>query len=165
MARMKSARKAAQSGKKGKKGDDTLLAANRNASHQYELLKRYEAGIVLLGPEVKSARDGKVSLREAYARIRKGEIFLVDAHFSPYRNATHEEEDPLRPRKLLLHAAEIRKLTKELQTSGVTLVPTKLYLKGGRIKVEIAVARGKRQHDKRDSMKRREAEREMERAR
>ena len=153
------------SGKKKKQGgDNPVLAMNRSASHQYHLLKRIEAGIVLTGPEVKSARLGRVSLKEAYARIHDGEIFLHDAHFSPYTHARVEEENPLRVRKLLLHAKEIRKLAKETQAGGVTLIPTKLYLKGGKIKVEIALARGKRLYDKRESKKNKEVEREIARA-
>lgn len=149
--------------KKG--GENPVLAMNRSASHDYHLSNRIEAGLVLTGAEVKSAREGRVSLKEAYARIRDGEVFLVDAHFSPYSHARLEEVDPRRPRKLLLHAREIRKLAKETSASGVTLVPTRLYLKTGRIKIEIAVARGKRQYDKRESARRREMDREMARAR
>jgi SsrA-binding protein len=141
-----------------------LLASNRSARYEYHLLKKFEAGIVLTGTEVKSAREGRVNLRDAYARVQAGEVFLHQAHFSPYSHARVEEIDPLRPRKLLLHASEIRKLAKETGTSGVTLVPTRLYLKQGKIKVEIALARGKRSYDKRESTKRREVEREIARA-
>jgi SsrA-binding protein len=140
------------------------LATNRAASHEYHLLERFEAGIVLVGAEVKSIREGRMQLKEAYARLERGEAFLVGAHVSPYRNAAHEDLDPVRTRKLLLHAREIRKLDKALQDSGTTLVPTRVYLKNGRIKIEIAVARGKRATDKRDSIKRREAQRDIERA-
>ena len=117
------------------------------------------------GPEVKSARERRVSLKEAYARIRNGEAFLHDAHFSPYTHARIEEADPRRVRKLLLHAREIRKLAKETKATGVTLIPTRLYLKGGKIKIEIALARGKRAYDKRESLRRKEVEREIARAR
>jgi SsrA-binding protein len=151
--------------KKSKAKDaNPVLANNRKAGHEFHLLERYEAGIVLLGPEVKSARQGRVSLKEAYAKIRNGEVFLLDAHFSPYTHAAHLELDPVRPRKLLLNAREIRKLAKALDGSGTTLVPTRMYLKNGRIKVEIAVAKGKKQHDKRDSLKRKQAERDIKRA-
>jgi SsrA-binding protein len=152
-------------GKKKKQGgDNPVLAMNRSASHEYHLLTRIEAGIVLTGPEDKSARQGRVSLKEAYARIRDGEAYLHDAHFSPYTHARSEGVDPRRTRKLLLHAREIRKLAKETQAGGATLIPTKLYLKGGKIKVEIALARGKRLYDKRESKKRKEVEREIARA-
>lgn len=148
---------------KKKKPDRTnpILANNRKASHEFHLLERYEAGIVLTGPEVKSAREGRVNLKESYARIRSGEVFLLQAHFSPYTHARNEDADPVRPRKLLLHAREIRKLSKELEGTGMTLVPTKLYLKAGRIKLEIAIARGKKLYDKRDSLKRKQADREI----
>jgi SsrA-binding protein len=151
--------------KKPKGGASPVLAMNRSASHQYHLLARYEAGIALTGPEVKSAREGRVSLKESYAKITAGEVFLHDAHFSPYSHARMEETDPRRVRKLLLHAREIRKLAKETVAGGVTLIPTKLYLKGGRIKIEIALARGKKLYDKRESRKKKEMDREMARAR
>ncbi len=152
--------------KKGKKNksDQPVLAMNRAASHEFHLLERFEAGIVLLGAEVKSARAGRVNLKEGYARIKNGEVVLYGTHFSPYTHS-REEIDPVRPRKLLLHAREIRKLARELDAGGMTLVPTRLYLKKGRIKVEIAVAKGKKQYDKRESLKRREAQREIERSR
>ena len=140
------------------------LAANRKASHEFHLLQRFEAGIVLTGPEVKSARAGKVSLKEAYARIRNSEVFLVKAHFSPYLQAGRDNADPIRTRKLLLHAREIRKLSKATETAGMALVPTRLYLKNGKIKIEIALARGKKLYDKRESLRKREVEREIERA-
>jgi SsrA-binding protein len=151
---------------KKKKGEgNPVLAMNRSASHEYHLLSRLEAGIALTGPEVKSAREGRVSLKEAYAKIKDGEAFLHDAHFSPYSHTRIEQTDPRRVRKLLLHAREIRKLAKETAAGGVTLVPTKLYLKEGRIKIEIALARGKRLYDKRESRKRKEMDREIARAR
>lgn len=139
------------------------LATNRSASHEYHLLERFEAGIVLVGPEVKSIREGRMQLKEAYGRVRDGEVFLVGAHVSPYANASHDDLDPVRTRKLLLHAREIRRLDKALQDTGVTLVPTRVYLKSGRIKVEIAIARGKRAADKRESIRRREAQRDIDR--
>jgi len=150
--------------KKKGSGDSPVLASNRSASHVYHLDKRIEAGIVLLGPEVKSARAGKINLKEAYARISKGEVFLIGAHFSPYSHARGQDIDPIRRRKLLLHAGEIRKLSRELEGTGMTLVPTRAYLKNGRIKIEIAIGRGKKLHDKRDSSRKRETEREMARA-
>ncbi|MEE8412549.1 MAG: SsrA-binding protein SmpB [Acidobacteriota bacterium] len=145
-------------------GDSPVLASNRSASHEYHLDKRIEAGIALLGPEVKSARAGKINLKESYARISNGEIFLIGAHFSPYGHARGEVIDPVRRRKLLLHAKEIRKLARELEGTGMTLVPTKAYLKNGRVKIEIAVGRGKKLHDKREAKRKRETEREMARA-
>jgi SsrA-binding protein len=150
--------------KKKTDNDNPVLANNRSASHEYLLIRRLEAGIVLHGPEVKSARERRVNLKEAYARITGGEIFLHQAHFNPYSHARLEEADPVRPRKLLLHALEIRKLAKDLEGTSMTLVPTKLYLKNGRIKVEIALAKGKQNHDKRESMKKRDVEREIRQA-
>jgi SsrA-binding protein len=152
-------------GKKKKTAGTPVLAMNRAASHEFHLMARFEAGLVLTGPEVKSAREGRVNLKEAYAKVKDGEAFLYNAHFSPYSHARVAETEPRRVRKLLLHAREIRKLAKETEASGVTLVPTRLYLKSGRIKIEIAVARGKRSYDKRDRARRREAEREMARER
>ena len=149
---------------KAAKGRDRDLATNRSASHLYTLFESFEAGIVLIGAEVKSIREGRIQLKEAYARIRDGEVYLVGAHVSPYRNAAHEELDPVRERKLLLHAREIRKLEKATTETGVTIVPTRAYLRNGRIKIEIAVGRGKRAADKRDSIKEREARREIDRA-
>jgi SsrA-binding protein len=152
--------------KKGKVGEGlTVLASNRAASHEFHLLRKLEAGIALTGPEVKSARGGRVHLREAYARIRNGEAFLCKAHFGPYSHARCDDYDPTRTRKLLLHSREIRKLARETESASMTLVPTRLYLKKGRIKVEIALARGKRAYDKRESSRRKEMEREMARAR
>jgi SsrA-binding protein len=140
------------------------LATNRAASHEYHLLRRIEAGLVLTGTEVKSARAGRVNLKDAYARIVGGEVFLLDAHFSPYDPGARSNVDPLRVRKLLLHASEIRRLAKDLSAAGTTIVPTQLYLKNGRIKVELALATGKRQHDKRDAARERELDREIARA-
>ncbi len=152
--------------KKNKRGAaDPTLAVNRAASHNYHLLQRFEAGIALTGTEVKSAREGRVNLKEAYARVRDGEVYLHGAHISPYTHGNRENHEPLRVRKLLLHAREIRKLSRETDSGGVTIVPTRMYLKRGRIKVELALARGKRQHDKREDKRKREAEREMARAR
>lgn len=145
--------------------DEQLLAANRAAGHNYHLVRRIEAGIVLHGAEVKSIRLGRINLKESYAGIRNGEVFLYQAHISPYAHARSEELDPVRPRKLLLHAQEIRKLIKDTRSTGMTLVPTRVYLKKGRVKVEIAVAKGKRSFDKREASRTRDVEREMQRAR
>jgi len=145
--------------------DGQVLATNRAASHEFHLLTRFEAGIVLTGTEVKSAREGTVSLKESYAKVERGEVFLYSAHFNPYRQGNRDNVDPVRTRKLLLHAGEIRKIDRETRTGGMTLVPTRLYLKSGRIKIEVALARGKKSHDKREASREREIEREMARAR
>lgn len=144
--------------------DDGTLARNRAASHEYHLLDRLEAGIVLTGTEVKSARLGSVNLKDAYAKVKMGEVFLHNAHFSPYTQGNRENVDPVRPRKLLLHAREIRKLAKATEAGGATLVPVRLYLKGGRIKVELALARGKKAPDKREAIRDKDLRREMERS-
>jgi len=152
--------------KKEKRGADPgALARNRTASHDYFLLEKLEAGIALTGTEVKSVRAGLANLKEAYARIENGEAFLHNAHISPYAQGNRENVDPVRKRKLLLHAREIRKLARETQAGGVTLVPVRLYLKEGRVKLELAVAKGKKAHDKREAKQKQEAEREMARAR
>lgn len=159
----------AMKGKKkkgGAGGGSSVLAVNRAASHEYHLLQRFEAGLVLTGTEVKSARAGQVNLKDAYATVREGEAYLLQAHFSPYAQGNRANHEPRRPRKLLLNAHEIRKLDRETVSGGTTIVPTKLYLTPkGKIKIEIALARGKQLHDKRDTARRKEAEREMERAR
>lgn len=152
--------------KKNKRGgENPVLATNRSATFEYHLSSRIEAGIALTGPEVKSARQGRVNLKEAFIRIRDGEAFLHGCHISPYTHSRTEGTDPLRTRRLLLHAREIRKLAKQVSASGMTLVPTRMYLKRGRIKIEIAVAQGKRAHDKREAIRRKEVERELARAR
>ncbi len=144
---------------------DRVLATNRSASHEFHLLSRLEAGVVLTGTEVKSARLGGVSLKEAYAKVERGELFLFNAHFNPYEQGNLQNVDPRRPRKLLVHAREIRKLDRETQSSGVTLVPTRMYLKSGRVKIEIALAKGKKSYDKRESARDRDVAREIARAR
>jgi SsrA-binding protein len=144
--------------------DAQPIARNRRARHDYEVLDTVEAGLVLLGPEVKSLRDGKANLSDAYATVRGGELWLVNAHISPYPQAGRENPDPRRDRKLLLHRGEIARLSGEIAERGMTLVPLALYWKGGRAKVELGVARGKRRLDKREAIRRREHEREMERA-
>ncbi len=141
-----------------------MLATNRAASHQYQLFQRFEAGVVLRGTEVKSARQGKVNLKDGYARVQNDEVFLLNVHISPYTQGNRENHEPMRPRKLLLHAREIRKLGRETTATALTIVPTRIYLKNGRIKVELAVARGKKLFDKRETSRRREVEKEMARA-
>lgn len=152
--------------KKPKDGtEEAVLARNRAASHEYHLLERYEAGIVLTGTEVKSIRAGRANLKDGYAKVERGEVFLHGTHISPYEPGSRENVDALRVRKLLLNAREIRKIAKATDGAGVTLVPLRLYLKSGRIKLEVAVAKGKRAFDKREAIARRDVEREMERAR
>lgn len=143
---------------------DRTLATNRAARHQFHLLERFEAGLVLAGTEVKSIRAGKINLKEAYARVRDGELFLFNAHVSPYEQGNRANHEPLRPRKLLLHAKEILKLERETTRGGMTLVALRVYLKRGRVKLELALARGKKLHDKREASRRREMDREIDRA-
>ena len=140
--------------------DIKILSDNRSAGHNYQLLDRYEAGLVLTGTEVKSAKTGKIQLKESYAEITEGEAFLVNAHISEYSHGNLMNHAPVRRRKLLLHRGEIEKLRVETRERGLTIVPTKLYLKGGRIKVEIAVGKGKKFHDKREAIKAREMQAE-----
>ncbi len=137
-----------------------ILAHNRPAGHNFHLLDRFEAGLVLTGTEVKSARDGKVQLKDAYAEIRGGEAWLVNSHISPYSHGNRMNHDPVRARKLLLHASEIDKLLGKTRERGFTLVPTRVYLKNGRIKCELALAKAKKLHDKRETERRREVEAE-----
>lgn len=127
-----------------------ILADNRHAAHQFFLMERFEAGVALTGTEVKSARDGKVQLKDSYAEVLNREAWLVNAHISPYTHGNRQNHDPVRRRKLLLHRQEIDKLQSKTREKGLTLIPTKLYLKSGRIKCELAVGRGKKLHDKRE---------------
>jgi SsrA-binding protein len=151
--------------KKGKRkaaaGD---VATNRQASYRYNLLDRIECGIQLQGSEVKSMRDGGVQLKDAYAEVRDGEVWLRNMHVAPYKPAAQENHDPERPRKLLLHRREIERLMGQTSEKGLTIVPTRVYFSGGRAKVEIAVARGKDVFDKRRSLKDRDQQREIDRA-
>ncbi len=137
-----------------------LLADNRKAGFDYEYLDRYEAGVVLLGTEVKAIREGRVNLRDSYARVEGSEVWVYNIHISPYSHRGYAEHEALRKRKLLLNRAEIRKLIGRTVEKGLTLVPTRMYLKNGRVKIEIALARGKKAHDKRETIKRRETDRE-----
>ncbi len=143
---------------------EKVLARNRKASHDYFLLDKYEAGLVLQGSEIKSIRAGQVSLKEAYVRTDGRQAWLVNAHIAPYNPASAENHEPLRERKLLLHRKQIDELWDETQRKGNTIVPLQVYLKDGRAKLEIAVARGKKQWDKRRDIARHDAEREMARA-
>jgi SsrA-binding protein len=151
--------------KKGKRkaapGD---IASNRQAAHRYTFLDKLEAGLVLTGTEVKSLREGKAMLKDGYASVRDGEVWLHNVHIPPYGPASRDNHDPERPRKLLLHKREIERLMGTTQERGLTLVPTRLYFKGPRAKVEIALARGKDLYDKRESIRKRDTQREMQRA-
>jgi len=137
-----------------------VLAANRQAAHNYFLLERFEAGLVLTGTEVKAARDGKIQLKDSHGEVDKNEAWLVNAHISPYSHGNRANHDPLRSRKLLLHRREIDKLLGKTREKGLTLIPTKVYLKNGRIKVELALARVKKLHDKRAAERARTTEAE-----
>lgn len=150
---------------KGGEDDIKLIATNRKARHEYHILETFEAGIALLGPEVKSLRAGRVSLSEAYAQIQNEEAFLLQAHISPYDQANRFNTDPKRTRKLLLHKREIRRLVGKTEEKGLTLIPLRVYFRGGRVKIEIGLARGKKLYDKRQSLARKDAQREMDRVR
>jgi len=140
------------------------VARNRQASYRYNLLDRWEAGLVLTGTEVKSLREGKAQIKDGYAQVRNGEVWLHNVHIPPYGPASRANHDPERPRKLLAHRREIDRLVGRTHERGLTLVPTRLYFHGPRAKVEIALARGKDRFDKRESIKAREQRRDMERA-
>jgi SsrA-binding protein len=150
--------------KKDKAADDKEstqpIADNRKAFHDYHILETFEAGIALLGTEVKGIREGQANLRDSYARVEKGEIWLFNVHINPYSHRGYVDHDPRRKRRLLLHKHEIRKLIGKTVEKGLTLVPTKLYFKNGKVKVAIALAKGKQDHDKRETLRRREADRE-----
>jgi SsrA-binding protein len=136
------------------------IAENRKALHDYHILETYEAGIVLLGTEVKSIREGRVNLRDSFARVEKGEVWLYNVNISSYSHRGYADHEPLRQRKLLMHRDEIRKLIGRTVEKGMTLVPLRLYFKSGRVKVSIGLAKGKKDYDKRETIKRREADRE-----
>jgi SsrA-binding protein len=141
-----------------------VVARNRKARHEFDILETYEAGMELKGPEVKSIRAGGVSFHDAHARAERGEIWLHSLHISPYEQANRSNVDPLRPRRLLLNRAEIRKLIAKVEEKGLTLVPLEIYFVRGYAKVSLALARGRRLHDKREELKRREQDREARRA-
>ncbi len=136
------------------------LAANRRARHDYEIIDTFEAGIALVGSEVKSARQGKVQLKDSYVEVRDGEAYLVNAHISPYSHGNRQNHDPERPRKLLLHRREIDRIFGRTAIQGLTCVPLSVYLKGNKIKVEIALARGRKLYDKRQAARRKTMEEE-----
>src|SRR5688572_29199016 len=140
------------------------IARNKRARHDYHILETWEAGLVLTGTEVKSLRDGKASIKEAYARVQRGEVFLDGMNITPYEQGNRYNHDPVRSRKLLLHRREIEKLIGAVEQRGLTLVPLELYFRNGRAKVAIALAKGKKQHDKRETIKRKIQEREVARA-
>ena len=136
------------------------IAENRKAFHDYHLLETFEAGLVLLGTEVKAIREGRVNLRDSFARVEDGEVFLYNVNISPYSHRGYADHEPLRRRKLLLHRGEIRKLIGRTVEKGMTLVPVRLYFKKGRVKVAVSLAKGKKEYDKRETLKRRETDRE-----
>jgi SsrA-binding protein len=141
-----------------------LVAQNRKARFDYHVEEVLEVGLVLTGPEVKSLRAGKASLGEAFAKVKDGELYLLGAHITPYGHARPEGQDPVRERKLLAHKKEIKRLLGKVKEKGMSLVPLAIYFKGGRAKMELALARGKKSHDKREDIKKREQEREMRKA-
>jgi SsrA-binding protein len=142
------------------KDDSQLIADNRKAFHDYHILETFEAGIALLGTEVKGIREGRANLRDSYARVDGGEVWLFNVHINPYTHRGYVDHDPKRKRRLLLHKYEIRKLIGKTVEKGLTLVPLRLYFKRGRVKVALALAKGKQAHDKRETIRRRELDRE-----
>jgi SsrA-binding protein len=140
-----------------------IVAQNRKAQSQYFIEETYEAGIALQGSEVKALREGRVSLRDGYAQIENGEVYLLNVHISPYAHGNRFNHDPLRPRKLLLHKREIKKLIGKVQQKGYTLIPLSIYFRRGKAKVELALARGKKVYDRREELKRKALEKEFER--
>ena len=150
MAADKSEREAAQ----------RVIADNRKAFHDYHIIDKWEAGLALLGTEVKAIREGRVNLRDSYARIDNGEVWLMNVHISPYSHTGYAFHEEKRQRKLLLHTEEIRKLTGQVALKGLTLVPLQMYFKKGRVKVALALVKGKQEHDKRETIRKREVDRE-----
>ena len=140
------------------------ITINRRARHEYDVLESMEGGLVLTGTEIKSVRDGRVNIRDAFARPEDGELWLFNAHIAPYANGNRANHEPMRPRKVLMHRGQIDDLTSKVQEKGLTLVPLKLYIKNHRAKVELGLARGRRLYDKRAAIARREADRQMQRA-
>ena len=138
----------------------SYIAENRKAAHDYHLLETFEAGVVLLGTEVKAIREGRVNLRDTFARVEEGEVFIYNMNISSYSHRGYADHEPLRRRKLLLHREEIRKLIGKTVEKGMTLVPVRMYFKNGRVKVAVSLAKGKKEYDKRETIKRREADRE-----
>ena len=149
----------------GKETSDKVVATNRKAFHDYAIEEKFEAGIVLLGTEVKALREGRLNLRESYAAVEEDAVILYHCHIGTYSHGNIMNHDPVRPRKLLLHRKEIQKMLGKVQQAGLTLIPLKVYFNSrGRAKVELALARGKKQYDRRETVKKREAKREIDRA-
>lgn len=146
------------------KGEGKVIAQNKKANHDYFIEETYEAGIVLQGTEIKSMRAGRVQLKDSYAKIINGEVFIIGMHISPYEQGNRYNHDPERTRKLLLHRKQINKLIGETKEAGYSLVPLKIYLKNGYAKMLIGLARGKKKYDKREDLKQKEAKRDIERA-
>ena len=147
------------------KSKDRTVATNRKARHDYFIDETYETGIVLTGTEIKSVRAGRVNLRDSYAQVKNGELWLIDTHIAPYKQAGRSSHEPKRPRKLLMHRREINRLQGKVQEKGYTIIPLRLYFRNDKwVKVEIALARGKRLYDKRRAIRERDAQRETERA-
>jgi SsrA-binding protein len=144
---------------------EKLICQNKKAFFNYSIEETHQAGIALLGSEVKSLRDGRINLGDSYADIKRGEVFLVDAHISPYPQANRQNHDPLRTRKLLLHKREIRRLIGKIEQRGYTLIPLKFYFANGKVKVDLGLAKGKKLYDKRETLKKKTMDREMERGR
>jgi SsrA-binding protein len=140
---------------------DKIVTVNRKAWSDYEILESFEAGMSLKGTEVKSLREGRMNLKDSYAKVQDGEIYLVNAHISPYSHGNIQNHEPLRERKLLLHKQEIKRLTGKTEEKGLTLVPLKVYFVRGKAKVELGLARGRKQYDKREQIKKRETQREI----
>ncbi len=139
---------------------ERMVSENRKALHDFHILETFEAGVVLQGTEVKAIREGRVNLRDSFARLENGEVFVYNVHISPYSHRGYADHEPTRKRKLLLHRQEIRKLIGKTVERGLTLVPLRLYFKGGKVKVAISLAKGKQAHDKREAIKKRETDRE-----
>ncbi|WP_338751393.1 SsrA-binding protein SmpB [Bacillus sp. FJAT-52991] len=146
------------------KGEGKVVAQNKKAGHDYFIEETYEAGIVLQGTEIKSIRNGRVNLKDAFARIQQGEVFIHNMHISPYEQGNRYNHEPLRTRKLLLHRKQINKLIGETKEAGYAIVPLKMYLKDGYAKVLIGLGKGKKKYDKREDLKKKEAKRDIERA-
>jgi SsrA-binding protein len=148
-----------------KTNDIRIVCQNRKARHDYEIVETFEAGMALLGTEVKSLRDGRANLKDSYAKVKKGEVYLYGVHISAYTHTFYDNHDPERVRKLLLHHQEIKRLLVKTQERGFALIPLKIYFKKGKAKVELALARGKKAYDKRESLKNKEEARELQRVR
>lgn len=145
------------------KGEGSLIAQNKKARHDYAVIETFEAGMVLKGTEIKSIRQRRVNLKDGFARVRNGEIYLMNVHISPYEQGNIFNHDPLRTRKLLLHKKQITKINQEMKNPGITLIPLKIYIKNGFAKVLLGLAKGKKQYDKREDLKRKDMNREINR--